>query len=89
MNWKELDEYSDQELRDEINRRLGAGWKGQCDYCGRTSDTPPCKFPERHAAAAGKKVNTEPRKPVQPPVPQTYKSFDPITPPGWGGDGPW
>lgn len=48
--YRDLDEYTTTELREELRRRAVAGRAGVCDYCGRTPDTRPCKFPERHSA---------------------------------------
>lgn len=45
---RDLDEYLDEELRQELRRREKNRRRGQCDYCGRKSDEPPCKFPVRH-----------------------------------------
>lgn len=45
---RDLDEYNEQELLDELKRRAGARARGVCDYCGRYCDTPPCRFPVRH-----------------------------------------
>jgi hypothetical protein len=46
---RQLDEFSIEELTDEIERRLAARRAGLCEYCGRsTYKTEPCRFPERH-----------------------------------------
>ena len=45
---KDLDEYTDNELTHELQRRMRLRERGLCDYCGRTDVTPTCKFPERH-----------------------------------------
>jgi hypothetical protein len=44
----DLDEYEEKDLVDEIARRRRLRMQGLCDYCERPSDSPPCKFPERH-----------------------------------------
>lgn len=49
---KAIDEYSDIELQDELKRREQCYREGVCDYCGRSGDTEPCKFPSRHLCAA-------------------------------------
>lgn len=45
---RDLDEYSENELLEEIERRRTVRERGLCDYCGRKPTTSPCKFPERH-----------------------------------------
>ncbi len=52
---RDLDEYVENALVAEINRRIWARERGVCDYCGRTPETVVCKFPERHAAPAKQK----------------------------------
>ena len=49
---KGLDEYTEDELQAELDRRANLQSCGVCDYCGRAPDTPACKFPERHNAGA-------------------------------------
>lgn len=49
---RELGEYSAAELLGEILRRRAAQALGRCDYCDQRGTAPPCRFPERHAAAA-------------------------------------
>lgn len=44
----DLDEYTEARLVAELARRSTARRQGICDYCGRTPDTPTCRFPERH-----------------------------------------
>ncbi len=46
---RELDEYSDQELKDELRRRELERAAYRCDYCHRSYSSHPCKFPTRHA----------------------------------------
>lgn len=46
-----LDEYTDKQLREEMQRRIASREMGVCSYCGRHSDTPECKFPDRHQQA--------------------------------------
>jgi hypothetical protein len=48
---KELDEYTEQQLLDELERRRSLRDEGKCDYCQRLGNTTDCKFPERHAIA--------------------------------------
>lgn len=45
---KDLDEYTDEHLRSELAQRKTMRDRGVCDYCARTPDTRPCKFPDRH-----------------------------------------
>lgn len=45
---RHLDEYTDTELKSELDRRDRARTKGVCDYCGRDPETEPCKFRLRH-----------------------------------------
>lgn len=45
-----LDEHDEADLELELERRRLLRKAGCCDYCGRKSDTPPCKFPARHEA---------------------------------------
>ena len=48
---KDLDEYTDDELKDELGRRKQLMLKGLCTYCNRPGETPTCKFPDRHRQA--------------------------------------
>lgn len=56
----ELDEYPDNQLQHELDRRAKLRRLGCCGYCGRTSDAhhaAPCRFwanRERAAVAAAK-----------------------------------
>jgi hypothetical protein len=52
-----LDEYTEEQLAAELERRKQAHAAGLCDYCKRPPSEPPCKFPERHAV----------RPPMYPP----------------------
>lgn len=45
---RDLDEYSDEELVQELNRREALRAIGKCDYCQRASNTAPCRFVKRH-----------------------------------------
>ena len=56
---KDLDEYAETELQDELVNRAKARTKGVCDYCGRRPSEPVCKFPERHK---DKRIEPEERK---------------------------
>ena len=44
-----LDEYTDEELHQELSRREDARARGLCDYCGRDQSTPMCRFNQRHS----------------------------------------
>lgn len=46
---KDLSEYDEMQLLNEISRRQAERAKGRCEYCGRSFRSEPCKFPERHA----------------------------------------
>lgn len=46
---RDLDEYSEIELRTELTRRETARILGICDYCERKPTEPACRFPERHS----------------------------------------
>ena len=50
---KGLDEYDEDELRQELHRRQQAQIAGICDYCGRRPATSSCRFPERHRRTTG------------------------------------
>lgn len=47
---RDLDEYTEEELRAELRRREAFRALGLCDYCGRPALTT-CRFPDRHRAA--------------------------------------
>lgn len=56
---RELEEYDDEELKAEIERRGEAAKKKLCSYCNRKITASACRFPERHK---GKRVHRdEPR----------------------------
>lgn len=44
----DLDEYTEKALRAELKLRADRRAAGRCDYCNRTPETNPCRFPERH-----------------------------------------
>jgi hypothetical protein len=48
--WRDLDEYTEGQLQNELARRRALRNSGLCDYCQRAPETEPCKFPERHAS---------------------------------------
>ena len=50
---KELDEFTEAELRAEIRRRLRMRATGRCDYCERHVSTGACRFPQRHKIMRG------------------------------------
>ena len=43
-----LDEFPEERLVAELERRADLRKQGLCDYCGREEFTSPCKFPDRH-----------------------------------------
>jgi hypothetical protein len=49
---RSLDEYREDALLAELALRRSRRQQGVCDYCARKPDTSPCRFPERHRAAA-------------------------------------
>jgi len=49
---RDLDEYTDQELSEELTARAARRYLGTCDYCSRFKDQGvPCRFPRRHMQA--------------------------------------
>jgi len=53
---KDLDEFSDSELAQEVIRRADLKTKGLCSYCERKITEPTCRFPERHSKKAKRSV---------------------------------
>lgn len=47
---KDLDEYDDEELMEELDKRAVRRKRGICDYCGQKFEAPSCRFPHRHKA---------------------------------------
>lgn len=45
---KDLDEYTEAQLQEELARREDVRAQGRCDYCGGLQTETSCKFPERH-----------------------------------------
>ena len=46
---RDLDEYTEKELNDELILRDARQKVGLCDYCNRQINSEPvCKFPKRH-----------------------------------------
>jgi hypothetical protein len=45
---RDLDEYSDEELREEIARREDCRARGVCSYCGKNGNATKCRFKDRH-----------------------------------------
>jgi hypothetical protein len=52
---RDLDEYSERELYNEIRRRIRSRCAGQCDYCSGSNIKKLCRFPERHRAGCRSK----------------------------------
>lgn len=50
--FKDLDEYSEEELLNELARRKSLQEQGCCDYCGRSGTSSSCKEKLRHYTAA-------------------------------------
>ncbi len=48
MIYRNLAEYSEEELVAELTRRATLRAASLCDYCERARNTLTCKFPERH-----------------------------------------
>lgn len=57
MNFRDLDDIPEVELKAELNRREQCRVIGVCDYCGYTSNQPSCKFPARHLYADTQKAD--------------------------------
>ncbi len=47
---RDLDDYSDEELMQELNERQHRRHGRLCTYCAQRYDHPSCKYPERHKA---------------------------------------
>ena len=45
---KSLEEYTDEQIVNELERRAAAIRAGQCTYCDRPQDAEVCRFAERH-----------------------------------------
>lgn len=52
---RDLDEYDDEELKEELERRAELVKKKLCTYCERKVTAAACRFPERHKAGKGGK----------------------------------
>ena len=51
---KDLDEFTESQLKEELERRHQHRCIGMCDYCGRKAQSKPeCKFPKRHNHCMG------------------------------------
>ena len=50
MYMKDLDEYTEEQLEQELRRRFNQRAQGRCDYCGQLKTAPSCKFHKRHNA---------------------------------------
>jgi hypothetical protein len=48
----DIDEYTAEQLREEIRLRENRRLMGNCDYCNRPRDEKSCKFPKRHASTS-------------------------------------
>jgi len=57
---RDLDEYAEHRLLGEILRRAKLRKQGLCDYCERTPDTKPCKFPGRHRSTNKTTIRPKP-----------------------------
>lgn len=58
---RDLDEYDDEDLQEELDRRAELKKKGLCTYCKRKVTASACRFPERHKAGKngkGGKIKT-------------------------------
>lgn len=44
----DLDEFTDEQLHEELELRRRRRAKGRCDYCDRPYTQPACRFPKRH-----------------------------------------
>jgi len=45
---QDLEEFSEEQLIKELNRRYDLRERGLCDYCEQPTAADPCRFPERH-----------------------------------------
>lgn len=45
---KDLDDYTDAELKAELKRRVALREKGLCSYCKRSVKLSTCRYPDRH-----------------------------------------
>lgn len=52
-----LDEIPERDLLAELQLRAERRRRGQCDYCGRPSTDPACRFPDRHGPPEPQYVN--------------------------------
>ena len=48
---KEITEFTDEQLTDELKRRDRCRRSGVCDYCEQPPHTTACRFPDRHVMA--------------------------------------
>jgi hypothetical protein len=55
----DLDEYSEDRLRKELNDREADRRKGLCDYCKRSPSDTACRFPDRHHAPIAAKPTAD------------------------------
>lgn len=44
----DLDQLSENSLREELDKRKKLREEGKCDYCERFPSTEPCRYPHRH-----------------------------------------
>lgn len=45
---RDLDEFEEHELQGELERRQKLREQHKCDYCGKDTKKPICRFPDRH-----------------------------------------
>ncbi len=48
---RDLDEFTTEELQEQLVLRATRLKDGKCDYCGQPGDMPFCRFQDRHLAA--------------------------------------
>lgn len=57
---KDIEDYSLEELEEEIERRVSLQHKDLCDYCERPAGSlPACKHPDRHGTRVVKDLSVE------------------------------
>ena len=49
---KDLDEYTEDQLREELARRQSLRDENLCDYCGQPGNSPLCRMRDRHMLAS-------------------------------------
>ena len=53
---RDLDEFTEEELREKLARREECRARGVCDYCEKNGNAPKCRFPRRHPSRTKRAV---------------------------------